>query len=85
MATFRCHAPPMDEDVDRRVGALGQVDVEPLDGGGPIGVALRRAQARAHVLAGGGVALDDLLQVRSPDALVIGGIEFRLVHIQPYQ
>ena len=51
----------MDEDVDRRVGALGHVDVEPLNGGSPIGIALWRTQARAHVLAVGGVALGDLL------------------------
>jgi hypothetical protein len=51
---------PMEEDVDRRIGALGRVDVEPLNGGRPIGIALWRTQARAHVLAVGGVAPGEL-------------------------
>src|SRR5437867_115158 len=40
----------VDEDVDRRVGALGREDVEPFNGGGPVRMALRGAQARAHAL-----------------------------------
>src|SRR5438477_12222664 len=74
----------MDEDVNRSAGALGCVDVEPLDGGGAIGITSRSAQTSAHHLAVGGVALDDLLQVRRVNALVIGGVELSLVHVEPH-
>ena len=33
----------MDEDVNRRVWTLRRVDVEPFDGGGTVGMALRGA------------------------------------------
>src|SRR5262245_29816407 len=51
---------PMEEDSDWRVGALGRVDVEPLNGGRPISIALWRTQACAHLLAVGSVALGEL-------------------------
>src|SRR2546425_4387463 len=75
---------PMDEDVDWRVEMLGPLDVEYLNGGGAIGVALRCAQPRPHGFAVSGPAFDDLLQVRRIDALIIGGVELRLVHVQPH-
>src|SRR5437762_829261 len=58
----------MDEDVDRRVGALGRVYVERLDGAGAIGIALWRTQARAHEIAIPREALDELQQIGRIDA-----------------
>src|SRR5262249_12898791 len=75
----------MDEDVDRRVRTLGRVDVEPLDGGGAVGIMPRSAQTCADPLAVRGVALEDLLQVWCVDALVIGRVELGLVHIEPHE
>src|SRR4051812_46955468 len=42
-----------------------------------------RAQPCPHTLAVGGVALHDLLQVGCIDTLIVGGIELRLIHIEP--
>src|SRR5213594_4137831 len=76
--------PAMNEDVDRCVRALGLVDIKRFDQGRAVGVAPRRTQAGAHGLAVGSVALDDLWQIRRVLNLIIGGIQFGLVHVEPH-
>src|SRR4029453_15889456 len=60
--------PTMDEDMDRRAGACGAVDVEGLDRGRTVGIALWRTQVRTRDRAVAPVAGDELLAVRRPRA-----------------
>src|SRR5262245_36913684 len=74
----------VNEDVDRRVRAAGWVDVQCFDGRRAVRVASGNAQASAHAVAVGRVALDDLGKIRSVLALIVGGIELGLIHVEPH-
>src|SRR5205807_4094896 len=74
----------VDEDVDRRIGALRSVDVEPLDGRHAVREALGRAEPRTSSVALGRVASDELLPIRGPDGLIVGGVELGLIQIEPH-
>src|SRR5262245_53397163 len=76
--------PTMDEDIDRRAGACGAVDVECLDRGRTVGIALWCTQVRTRDRAVAPVAGDELLAVRRPDALGIRGVKRGLVHVEPH-
>jgi hypothetical protein len=74
----------VDEDVDRRVGAHGRVEVEALDLRRGVCEAPRRAEPCA-----GGVALDreawnDLLAIRRPHGLVVGRVQLGLIEIESH-
>ena len=73
----------MHENIDRRVRALGAVDVELLDLGLPISDALGRADGGACSRAVGKAALRNLLAVGGIDDLVVGIVERLLVHVEP--
>src|SRR5262249_58400301 len=73
----------VDEYVDRRVGPRGRVEVEALDRCRAVREAARRAEPRAGGIAVGGVTPDDLLAVRRPDSLVVGGVELGLIEVEP--
>ncbi len=68
-----------------RVGVLGAIDVELLDLARPVGHALRRAEAGAHVLAVGDIAGGDLAGERRVEALVVRRIELDLVVVHEDQ
>src|SRR5262249_53854209 len=76
--------PAVDEEVDRRVRALGDVDVELLDLAWAVRRAPRRAKALARELVVGRVAGVDLVAVRGVDRLVVGVVELCLVHFEPH-
>src|SRR3974377_119693 len=73
----------MDEDIDRRVLALSRVDVERLDWRRSIGQALRCAETLAPPLAVAMAARNYLPRVRCIDKLIVGVVEFLLIHVQP--
>src|SRR5881628_3335177 len=75
---------PVDEDVDRGVGARGGIDVEGLDRCRAVCVAPRRAKSYADGVAVARVALDDLISVGRPDALVVGRVELGLIQVEPH-
>ena len=77
--------PAMDEDVHRRIGLLGAIDVELLDLARSVGDALGRPDDRAGLVAVGDPALGDLLAIGRIDHLVIGVVERLLVHVEPDQ
>jgi hypothetical protein len=83
---LRRAAPPgaaVDVDVDGRVRLLRRVDVEALDRRRPVGEALRRAEALDGGFAVPGAPPPELLLVGSVFALVVGGVELHLIHIEP--
>ena len=75
----------MDEHMHRRILFARRIEVEPLDRRRPIGEALRRAEPRAHLLAVGRIALDDLGEVCGVFRLVVGVVELLLVQVEPHQ
>ena len=76
----------MEEDVDRRIRlACVAIEIEPLDRRRAVAQALRRAEPRAHLLAVGAIALDDLCEVGGVFRLVVGVVELLLVEVEPHQ
>ena len=74
----------VDEDVDRRAGAPGGVEVEVFDGRRAVREAPRPAETRANGVALGRVASDELLPIRRPDGLIVGRVELGLIEIEPH-
>ena len=77
--------PAMDEHIDRGVGLVSGIEVEPLDRGRPVGEPPRRPDAGAHRLAVRRVALEHLVAVRRVPDLVVGVVQLLLVHVEPHQ
>ncbi|MGA7485918.1 MAG: hypothetical protein WBW74_03120 [Xanthobacteraceae bacterium] len=71
----------MNEHEDRRIRALGAIDVELLGRGGAVGFAQRLPDAGAHRFAARAVPLDHLPGQRRVETLVIGGVELELIVI----
>ena len=69
----------VDEHMDRRVGALGAIEVELLDRLRAVGDAPRRAEARSRELAVRRIAAQELLQIWRVLRLVVRRIERGLV------
>ena len=75
----------MHKHIHRRIRLLGTKDIEPLDGAGAVRNALGGAQNSARPLAVGNPALAHLITIGRIDELIVGVIEFLLVHVQPDQ
>lgn len=73
------------EYIDRRIGALGQVNIKPFDGCRAIRKTPRRADAYSHGFAVGRIALDDLLQVRCISGPIVSRVKFELIHLEPHR
>src|SRR5262249_4842551 len=74
----------MDEHEYRCIGARRTVDVQLLRLSRTISFAPRRPKPRAHQLTVAREPTDDLGLQGRVENLVIGRIEFDLIHVQPY-
>jgi hypothetical protein len=72
----------MNEEVERRLRPCGAENIELLVFAFAIGDALGAAENRAGPIAGGLAAGNDLGAIRCIGVLVIGVVEFLLVHIE---
>src|SRR5215813_1057253 len=75
----------MHEHMHWRVRRFGGEDVHSLDCGRAISEALRSAEPLAHEFAVAHATLQHDLSVRRIYRVVVGVVEFLLVHVEPYQ
>ena len=75
----------MDEDEDRRIGAVSSINIELFNLSWSVCSTLRRADAGAHGLTVASETIRDLPDERFVVRLIVRGIEFELIVIQEYQ
>jgi hypothetical protein len=73
----------VDVNKNRRLRAIGPIDVELLGVGRAVGFAPRRPEARTRQFAVAGEARADLAAERCVEGLIIGGVELDLIQIHP--
>src|SRR5258708_9581559 len=68
---------------DRRILVPGRIDIQHLVRRRPIGHTPGRAETGADKLAFAGAALVELITIGRVDRLVVGVVEFFLIHVEP--
>src|SRR5258707_4239569 len=68
---------------DRRIPVPGRIDIQHLVRRRPIGDTPGRAETGADKLAFAGAALVELIAIWRVDRLVVGVVEFFLIHVEP--